>query len=83
MCKAHTRHIIHMNETLRHPLLYVKECSPSLVNLVNVWICVVGGTNFIHNSNRTTFPVSCEDWKEVPNIIQGAEVGKMKDRRIV
>ena len=72
-----------MYETLRHPLLYVKECSPPLVNLDNVWIFVFGGTKFIHNSNRTVSPVSFEDWKEVPNIILGAEVGKMKDRGIV
>jgi hypothetical protein len=37
----------------------------------------------LHNFNRTTSPVCCEDSKELPNIIQGAEEEKMKDRRMV
>jgi len=37
----------------------------------------------LHNFNRTTSPVCCEDWKEVPNIIRVAEEGEMKGRRII
>ena len=28
-------------------------------------------------------PVCCEDWKEVPNIVEGAEGENMKDRRTI
>jgi len=37
----------------------------------------------LHNFNRTKSPVCCEEWKNVPNIIEGAEDGKIIDRRIV
>ena len=91
---THTRHIIHMYVTLRLSILYVKSCSPPLVTMGNLWIWVFGGTKVITHSlieslfqcvvkTGRTFPVCCEDWKEVPNIIQVAEDGKRIDRRIV
>ena len=61
----------------------MKSRSLPFVTSGNFWICVIGVTNSLQNFNRTTSPVSCEDWKEVPNVMQGAEDGKMKDGRIV
>jgi len=44
-----------------------------------VCICIIVGRKSLHNFNRITSQVCCENWKELPNIIEGAEEGKMNN----